>query len=213
MAKILGVFTDMHGKLGNAVLQTWKGIQVIRTHVIPANPQSTDQTTNRTLFTNLVNMFKSVVVSLVHKFWNPFVTAKQTGWANLIGWNQGLQQGTAIDYELVELSHGSLPGEDIATATYDTATGACVVTWDDTGAEGSAPGDFAMLCAYDKTNNRWAFSDGAGLRSEETETCDLRTGLTITDVYLYLFFFTGNFSGAQIESVSDSEAQESVAPA
>ena len=40
MAKVFGVFTSMKGKLGNAVFQTWKGIQVLRTRVIPHNPQS-----------------------------------------------------------------------------------------------------------------------------------------------------------------------------
>lgn len=213
MAKVTGVFTGVKGKVGNAVYAMWKGIQVLKTRVIPANPQSEAQTTNRDLFTNIITMFKGIVASLVTKFWDPFATQYQTGWSNLIGKNQAAGSGSAIDYESVIVSHGSLPGEAIVTATYATATGAVIVTWADSGAEGSAPGDFAMCIAYDSANNKWGFSDGAALRSEETATCDLSIGLDVTDVFIYLFFFTGVFATPDITSVSNSAAQESVAPA
>ena len=212
MAKILGVFTDMHGKLGNAVLQTWKGIQVIRTHVIPANPQSAGQTINRTLLTNLVNMFKGIVVPFVRVYWNPFCTAKCTGWGNLIGLNQGLQHGTVIDYELVRITHGSLPGEDILTMTYTTIGGEVAVTWVDSGAGGSAPTDLAMLGVYNKDTGRWFFSSAAATRTDAADAVTIPEGLVVTDLTGYLFFFTAHAVTGVVESTSDSKAQETVAP-
>lgn len=212
MAKVTGVFTGMKGKVGNAVYAMWKGVQVLKTRVIPENPQSPDQTTNRDLFTILILMFKGIVTGLVAKFWDPFISQHQTGWANLIGVNQKLQAGTAIDYELVIVTKGSLPGEAILTATYDDATGAVVCTWADSGVEGSLPGDFAMVIAYDKVGNKWKFTDGTDTRGDATATCTLEAGLTITNVFIYLFFFLGDFSGPDITSVSNSAAQESIAP-
>jgi len=212
MAKITGVFTSMKGKVGNAVMQTWKGIQVMRTHVIPANPQSAGQTTNRTLFTELVGMFKGILVPLVHKFWNPFTGAHETGWSNLIGANQLIGAGSAIDYESVVISKGSLPNEVITTATYDDTSGLVAVEWVDSLAEGSSSLDFVMVCAYDKVNNKWAFADGEENRGSETESVTLETGLTPADVVAYLFFFTGVFATPAIESVSNSAAKETIAP-
>ena len=206
MAKVTGVFTSMKGKVGGAVMQTWKGVQVMRTHVIPANPQSAGQTTNRTAFTGLVEMFKPILASLVHRFWNPFVTSHQTGWANLIGVNQAIAAGGVLDHSTCVVARGSLPDEIPLTATYDTATGAVVATWADSGAEGSLPGDFAMLIAYDTDTGKWGFSDGAALRSEETETCALPIGLTPANVFAYIFFFTGVYATPGVESVSNSNA-------
>lgn len=211
MAKITGVFTGMKGKFGNSVLQTWKGIQVIRTHVIPANPQSSAQTVNRTLLTGLVAMFKGVVADFVQVYWNPFVTSHQTGWGNLIGWNQGLQAGSAIDYEKVEITHGSLPPEDIIAPEYATATGIVLVTWLDSGAVGSASTDLAMLCVYDKNKARWFFSVTASSRDDETDQVTIPTGLAITDLTAYIFFFKKNAGGTLVETVSDSSAKETVA--
>lgn len=210
-AKITGVFCGMKGKLGNAVLQTWKGIQVIRTHVIPANPQSSAQTTNRTLLTGLVEMFKSVVVDFVQVYWNPFVTSHQTGWGNLIGWNQKIQAGSVIDYELVEITHGSLPPEDIIDPEYATATGVVLATWLNSGAEGSAPTDLAMLCVYDKSKFKWYFSEEEETRSSLTDSVTIPTGLAITDLTAYLFFFKMNAGATLVESISDSSAKETVA--
>ena len=213
MAKITGVFTGMKGKLGNAVLQTWKGIQTIRTHVVPSNPQSAAQTTNRTLLTNLVNMFKGIVVDFVRVYWNPFCTSHCTGWGNLIGWNQKIQAGTAIDYELVEITHGYLPYEQIIAPTYDTATGIVVATWADSGAEGSAPVDLAMIAAFNSDTEKWGFSSTAATRTDETDTVTIPSGAAVTDITVYLFFFVMNEGDTLVEFISDSSPMESIAPA
>ena len=213
MAKITGVGTGWKGKVGNYVFAMWKGIQVAKTRVIPENPQSVDQTTNRDLFTNFVLMFKALVTPLVHKFWDPFISQYQTGWSNLIGANQLLQAGTAIDYEKVIITKGSLPGEEILTATYATATGVVVCTWDETLPEGALSGDFVVVAAYDSIGNKWYFSDGTATRGAETDTVTIEAGLVVTNVFIYLFFFTGDFTTPDITLVSNNEGQESVAPA
>jgi len=211
MAKILGVFTSMHGKLGGAVMQTWKGVQVIRTHVMPANPQTGGQVTNRTLLTDLVSMFKSVVIPFVRVYWNPFVTARETGWSNLIGLNQGLQSGTVIDYELVQITKGSLPAEELLTATYATGTGVVEATWSDSGAAGSAATDLAMLGVFNKDTNKWYFSIAGVARDDELDSLTMAAGLTITDLTAYIFFFTTNAVSGLVESISDSDAMETTA--
>ena len=206
MAKITGVFTGMKGKLGNTVLQGWKGVQVLRTLVIPANPRTARQTTNRTLFTNLVEMFKPVVEQLVWVFWNPFMTAKKTGWANLIGLNQGLQQGTAIDYALVEISKGSLPGEAIVSAIHDTVADSVSCTWLNSGSVGGADSDFALFCVFDKVEKKWYFSAGGNERADLSESIFVPAGAVTANLISYLIFFTGDYAYPDILSCSDSSA-------
>lgn len=205
-AKVTGVFTGMKGKLGSTVLQGWKGIQVLRTHVIPANPRTGRQTTNRTLFTNLIEMFKPVVSQFVHVFWNPFVSAKETGWANLIGLNQGLQQGTAIDYTLVQISKGSLPLDAISGCLLDPVTDVLHVDWVNSFSAGSSNTDFSLIAAFNTVKKKWYFSDGVHARDQEATSVQLPVGSTAADFVAYLLFFTGDYAYPDILSCSDSDA-------
>lgn len=60
---------DARGALGKAmVFIGWKGIKSVRQYVVPANPQSTAQTTQRGLMANCVN------------FWQAITTAAKTAW-------------------------------------------------------------------------------------------------------------------------------------
>ena len=211
MAKITGVATGWKGKVGNYVFAMWKGIQVVKTRVIPHNPRTPAQTTNRDLFTLFIFMFKALVTPLVHKFWDPFVTQHQTGWGNLLGANQGAQSGGVLDFEDTVITKGSLPGEDILSATYDAATGAVLCTWDETLPEGARTTDFACCAVYDKVNNKWNFSDGSAVRGDETVGTFANDGLAPGDVFIYLFFFTGDFAAPDIISVSNNVGQVSVA--
>lgn len=55
MAKVSGpLFSlDARGQIGKAVVYSfWKGVNYVRQHVVPANPQTTDQTAIRDLITD-----------------------------------------------------------------------------------------------------------------------------------------------------------------
>lgn len=212
MARITGVFTGWKGKVGNVVFSMWKGIQVAKTKVIPENPQTPGQITNRTLWAQFVAMFRGILIDLAHKFWNPFEGSRNSGWAKLIGANMLEQAGTVIDYEKVIVSQGALPGEDILTATYDTATGIVVCTWEETCGGGGSPTDLAQLIAYNKDTNKWCFDKTSPEREAETATVTFPSGLDITDVFVYLFFYTEDPETGNVNAVSGSKAQESIAP-
>ncbi len=48
------LISSLSGKAGNVVAASWKGIQYARALVIPANPKSVDQTTQRDFLTKIV---------------------------------------------------------------------------------------------------------------------------------------------------------------
>jgi hypothetical protein len=212
MARITGVFTGWKGKVGNVVFSMWKGIQVAKTKVIPENPQTPGQITNRTLWALFVAMFRVILIDLAHKFWNPFEGSRNSGWAKLIGENMLEQAGSVIDYEKVIVSKGALPGEDILTATYDTATGIVVVTWEETCGGGGSTEDSSQLIAYNKDTNKWCFDKLFPSRGDETSTVTFPAGLDVTDVIIFLFFFTEDPETGKVNAVSTSKAQESIAP-
>lgn len=213
MAKITGALTGWKGKVGNIVFQMWKGVQVVKTRVIPENPQSPGQQTNRTLWQQFVAMFKIILVPLVHKFWNPFEGSKNSGWAKLIGANMLEQAGTEIDYEKVIISQGALPDEAIIDATYDDATGIVVCTWESLCGAGGSAEDFAQLCVYNKDLNRWCFDELEVTRADETATVTMSDGYVVSNLFIFLFFFTVDSETGIVTSVSNSDVKESVAPA
>lgn len=68
---------DARGKIGNAlVFMGWKGIKDVRQYVIPANPQTADQVTQRTSFSDMVSAWKNYfTVALGRTAWNRLATA------------------------------------------------------------------------------------------------------------------------------------------
>ena len=345
MAKVVGIGTGISGKVGNVQYKTVKGQQIIQTKATPLNRQSNSQTSNRSIFTQLNDLFKPLSKTLIKRFWNPFVIGKRSGWSVCLSVNQKFQseaislgpeiitnggfavdstwiKGTgwdidvtypgkahcngsqpstsylwqtipvstinksflisftvsnylaskihiglgghtwglwhtsngvfieivnvippgedfhfylgasiyfigsvdnvscreilpfkddSIDYSKLLITQGSLPGERILSCIYTALTGTLVITWADFGFEGSAPKDFAMLCGYDIINNKFFFSDGFALRSDETESVILPAGLSPSNVYAYLFFYTESTPGGVIKSVSTSSSMVSTA--
>lgn len=212
MAKIVGVFTGYKGKVGNTVYAMWKGIQTFKTRSQPSNPQSADQTKNRTLFSTFIGVFKPLISNLVVPFWNVFATSRQTGWGNLIGANQLKQAGGTINYEALVVSKGSLPLDPIVAGTYTTGSGIVSIEWSQSGCAGSADEDFAMGAVYDKGTGKWYFSSGSDTRVDEGLDVATESGLTLADLTVYLFFFTGVIGPGTITSVSDNDGVSATAP-
>jgi len=70
MAKLKGPLFSLgaSGSLAKTIVfAVWKGIKYARTHVVPANPQSADQTTQRDNFTALVTEWHNVLRLVVDK--------------------------------------------------------------------------------------------------------------------------------------------------
>ena len=154
MAKVTGVFTGIKGKVGNVVFSMWKGVQVMKTYVIPENPRSEGQTKNRTVFASFINLFKPIYATVLFRFWKPFAVGAQTGWGNLISANQSLQSGGVFALANVLFSKGSIPLQEVDTADYVSETGVVTVTWTENEAVGCDALDHAVLLIYDETTEQ-----------------------------------------------------------
>lgn len=74
MAKLKGpcLSLDARGQLGKTlVFMGWKGLKTVRQYVIPSNPQTADQTTQRDALTDCVSAFRNIfTVAEGRSAWN-----------------------------------------------------------------------------------------------------------------------------------------------
>lgn len=91
MAKVDGplLSLDASGTIAGALtFSKWKGINYVRQHTTPTNPQTTAQTTQRTAFSTAVAAWQALETA-VQTTWN--TRAKQLGY-NMSGFNFYVQQ-------------------------------------------------------------------------------------------------------------------------
>lgn len=122
MAKVRGPLysMDARGKLGNSlVYMSWKGIQDVRKYVIPANPRSTGQMTQRGYFSDAVELWHTAGFSVLDNTgWKIFAELKKTA---LSGFNAFVQ----IVVKALIAGYTFTPITDV-TVSSPTTTGATI---------------------------------------------------------------------------------------
>jgi len=195
----------MKGKVGNAVMQTWKGVQVMRTRVIPHNPQSAAQTENRNIFRLLTQFFTPFYSAIINRFWNPSASNRLSGWNNCIRANLLNASSSTINYMELIMSQGSLPGVELVTGFYDIVTGGVEINWLDHSPAGSLPGDPALVFVVDdQTNYGFEFDDSA-LRSDETLNYIIPPGFTAENLFAYVTLYPQSENPGFPRIVSNSQ--------
>lgn len=213
MAKMLGVFTNIRGKVGNTVFQVIKGVQIMKTLSTPANPQSSRQTAVRSVFNDLVQLFKTIAVSMIRPFWNPYTTDNKTGWGNLLSVNQSAMQSAGFDITKLVTSLGTLEGVGDLAGTYNTATGAIVVTWGGTVfTNGDIADSISFIAIHEPTKAVIGKAVASDARGDETATFNVPDGLTATDVCVFVTMSSKIIPTVDPYTVSDSQSCECIAP-
>lgn len=117
---------DARGKIADAmVFSNWRGVPVVRRHVIPGNPRSTAQTLTRDIFANLELRWKQGG-ALLRSPWDRFaVGQKFVGRNAYLGKNIGVLRGD-VDLEDYIGSPGAKGGLPLTTLTAVGAAGAVI---------------------------------------------------------------------------------------
>ena len=209
MGRILqGILGGFSGKVGPVVGASWKGIEYMRAYVKPANPSSDAQVVQRASFAAIVALARDVLSSLLNIYWDPFLSS-MSGFNRFIQVNIGTLDGSNELGISSKMALGTLEDVAIVTGTYNTGDGETIVVWDQTITGNGALTDSVGLVVYNP--------DGADLqvftpvitRDDESITVTATTGLTATDVIVYLFFYRGT---GETFVVSDSVADVCAAP-
>jgi hypothetical protein len=102
MAKVTGALLSFgaRGQIGKTlVMSKWKGIPYARQHVVPANPRTTAQQTNRAIFAFLREAFKRGPAEMVDAFNAYAIGRPLTGMNKFVGENTRVLQGqTDLDF-------------------------------------------------------------------------------------------------------------------
>jgi len=205
MAKLLnGILGPLNGKVGGVVAATWKGINYVRGYVIPANPQTTDQTTNRTKFGLIVAKAKQILGSILQVYWDPLVSG-MSGFNKFVSTN-ALLMDPDFDYTVMKVAEGNLEGQEIDAINYATGTGAIECDWS-MNILGNGLSSDIMTCVIFDDDNDVAYVN-AETRNDEQILLTIPTGLTVGNLKGYLFAARGE--GAEME-VADSQFEQVVA--
>lgn len=184
MAKIpSGILGRVRGKIGDVVGASWKGIPYLRQYVVPANPNTTLQQTQRELFSDLVSLAKAALGPVLQVFWDPFLKSN-SGWAHFIGLNRHLY-AAHLDFSTVHLAEGTLEGDTMSSATY--AAGDVSVIFSGTPHGNGQATDVAVLFVYDEVN-KVGWCDTTSHRSDNAAVVTVGTGRTASNLNCWLFF-------------------------
>ena len=164
----LGILGPVKNKVGPVVGFMWSGLNVLRSYVIPSNPRTVRQTTQRNKFRVTVEMAKSIITLPALKYWwNLAKGTSRTAFAKIVselveysgqvapsGDNQILpQQNTAVGLATdtaVTLSAltSTIPALDTIVDPHEDASGVtfpCIICYSDPINEGYA--EFVMTTA------------------------------------------------------------------
>lgn len=120
MAKTSGPLLSMgaSGQIGQShVYASWKGVKYARRHVVPGNPQTTDQMLTRNVFSGLNSIFK-LAPALVADVWSAFASGKPLTDRNAFIKENLANMRSEIDMLAFTFSGGARGGLPLVSATF-----------------------------------------------------------------------------------------------
>lgn len=201
-----GILGKVTGKVGNVVGGDWKGINYLRGYVIPANPNTADQQTQRSRFVIMQDYVRQVLSTLVQPYWDPFAVGKS-------GYNAIMSEfllNAPVSNLLtaaVKLSKGTLSPQAINVFGYTAGDGKCNPGWT-LGLVGNQLGtDVPQYVIFDKSTGILYFRAGQATRADEGDEVTIPLGLTPSNLECYTFFTQGSGSSMIISDSVHKVAQ------
>lgn len=178
-----GILGPVSGKIGEVVGASWKGVNYLRSYVIPGNPNTASQQAERALFANIVSLAHALLGPVLQVYWDPFLR-KISGWSHFIGVSRGLVT-TVDDFSAVQICQGTLEGDLITSCAYGSPS--VDITFAGVVHGNGAPTDAACLFVYDRVN-KVGFFDNSATRSLTAATCTVGAGRVAANMDAWLFF-------------------------
>lgn len=183
--KFSPLVASMSGTAADAVMASWKGIQYVRKHVIPHNPQTTAQMAVRMALARCVTLWRSL--SADQKAWLDTygVDYRLSGFNVFIQKSRALEQAEALLKPVPDNPHEDAPGT-FAAVTGVGIAGDIDVSWVD-----NSTGPFQKIYLLTRKSGSNVFAPALfPTAADETFTIP---GLTAgADYDVYGFFFDHN---------------------
>jgi hypothetical protein len=204
MAKLTGgILGKVSGKVAGVVAGNWKDKNYVRQYVIPSNPNSAAQQTQRNAFSNAVTFAKLLLGQVINVYIDPFMRS-------MSGYNYFIKQnianlGAVPDYDAVKVTFGKL--YSIASFEFDGWSGdTAQFAWlESLGSNGQLT-DKVSCCVYNETQGVMYFPAASVTRDDETINVDCTGVEASDDLTAYCWAFTENAANTVItcsDSVND----------
>ena len=186
--KIIGnILGDMSGQLGKKIVGfKWKGIDVFRSYVIPANPNTVPQQHQRTAFAEVLQFAQEFITSIIHPLWKKFAI-KKSAFNAFMGANLKAM-GYPVDYTSAVFSKGDLYPVALSGVTYDSVTGATVFTHATTEGSNGLATDLVQGILFDKVNSI-GYVTNTSTRGDSFVSQNFTAGLDFADLEGYLVVY------------------------
>lgn len=197
-----GILGRASGKVAGVVGGHWKDKAYIREYVVPANPNTTPQQTQRGLFSRGVAFLKALVGPVMNVYVDKFQKS-MSGFNYILGINMAYWTDP-ITWGSVKVVLGKLWGP--ATAAFHTNISHMTISWDnDSYGNNGAASDKVYAAARDRTTGLWYFPAAEVLRSVGTISIALPDSADdhVIDAYIWTAKYSVS-SPTLLEMVSDS---------
>lgn len=196
-----GILGQLRGKVAGVVGSQWKDKNYIREYVLPANPNTAAQQTQRTKMADCVEFCKPLVGPVFNAYTDRFQKS-MSGFNRFIKSNIAVFDG-APDFMGILLTEGKLSNVAITTSKYDTGTGDNIFVFTTNYQNNGAATDKVYAAVYDESTNTWFFAAAEVARSTLTITVPCDTGLTFTDLESWIW--CAKYSNTLVAMLSDSK--------
>jgi hypothetical protein len=196
------LFGNMKKQLGKSVVFfRWKGINALRSYVIPSNPRTPKQMTQRNKFSAVLLYALDCKLTIAQKFWKKFAV-KMSSFNAFFSANVTAQALPLIKQSCV-FAKGTMTPLTPTSAVYDDGTTTVKINFSSTLSGNQLATDTMVGVVYDASLNKVYVSDTGVLRS--VGRVDV-TGISLSDInkagaYLFAYRELGTVN----EMISNSE--------
>jgi hypothetical protein len=194
-------FGKMSGAISGQVASSWKGIKYGRAYVIPNNPQTVNQTLQRTIFKNVSEFGRRIVDTVLNIYTIP-APKLMSAFNKFVSINTKLQTGLVLELNKIMLTLGSLYNPEITNIVADESLATAVVNWGTTLIGEARADDVAHVVIYNERSESFYYSSPAN-RSVGTLTVPITGSISGDTIDVWLFFV--NAAGTM---TSDSDVMQ-----
>lgn len=200
MAKLRsGILGQVSGKVSGVVGGTWKDKNYVREYVIPANPNTAGQQTQRGLFANCVDFAKLCVGPIFNIYTDKFIK-------DMSGYNFFIKRNISLfttqDPTLsVKVTEGKLFKPQALTLAGVANTDQTTITWSTAKGNNGADTDAVYGLVWNVTQHLITFFPTEYPRL--VGTCTITSPQALNDI-LRGFIFAAKKTGSVIDMISDS---------
>jgi hypothetical protein len=191
MGKIpAGIMGGVKGKVGGIIGAAWHGINYIKTYVIPTNPNTPGQQTQRGKMKLCISLSKQSLEPIIHVFWNPFAEYKSG--IHLFTSTNLLRVADDSDYENILMSQGALEVPEFIAVdpiSYNGTSGEITLSWNNNPVGNGLASDYMGFFVFDVGAVFGIANVGECTRDPGYYIFDIGAGRTITDLCAWCFAY------------------------